>query len=237
MEDKELESQLKKSVEKIETKDFSERWEKIWQRVEPSSAMQEQFEPELVPIAETGTAPKQKRLYKKGLLLGGICMLLCAIILAITLPLTLGSGGSRYCYSISELYHRVSDQEEFYLEIERSAVSVPDLFECEIESYGLWVTEENETKGWELDYYDLANESSIKLDIYMNDVEVCPSIPHFTEKCSTTTVNGVSVQYLIEREDDAYLLWAIANYRNCGYRFEILSANENTFAVLETLFR
>lgn len=236
-----LEEELKEKAEKISMEEFSSRFKKLQQREKEQNSLERETVYETVSVLETeGGAQTGRHKLNKSLIISISFALLCLLILAIVLPLTLNKKPPM-CYGTGKvtLNSQLSDKEEFYRELQIADIDVPDLSECDVEIYTLFFSAEDDSvKGGSVDYYDERNNSSVLFEIYTADVEVKIGTHDFDNKCNTVTIQDTTVQYLIVDSDDegAYSMLALAYNAKYKYRFELLSDNENVLSVFESLF-
>ncbi len=241
MDEREIENELKKEADRTEMESFSSRFEKIQQRERAEQLLEQETVKETIPELINGSEPDNaRRAPNKTLIISIAFAVLCLLVLAIVLPLTLNKKPPiGFGKGESSLYSRVTTEKEFYCELQAVGIAVPDLSECEVESYGLiLLTEDDTVKGGRVGYYDGRNNSFVTLEIYSADVEVKIGTNDFDNKCETVTIQGTTVQYLIVESDEegAYRMLATASNNKYNYQFEIISDDENILSVFEALF-
>ncbi len=241
MNERKLEEELKAKAEKIKLEEFSSRFEKLQQREKAQQFLERETVCETVPALENGNKTcKTRRKLNKPLIIFMTFALLCILVLAIVLPLTLNKKlPMGYGKGEASLYEKVSNEEEFYRELQFAGIAVPDLSECDVDVYGLiFLATTDAVKGGYVDYYDERNNSSVALEIFTTDVKVEIGTHDFDNQCKTVAIKDTTVRYLIIESDEegAYRMLALANNKNNNYKLEILSDNENILSVFESLF-
>ena len=237
-----LEEELKQKADKIEMEEFSSRFEKLQQREREQNLLERETVYETVSVSETeGGVQTGRHKLNKSLIISISFALLCLLILAVVLPLSLNKKSpTGYGSGIPlSMYTKVSNEEEFYRELQIADIDVPDLSGVEVEIYTLFFSAEDDSvKGGSVDYYDERNNSSVLFEIYTADVEVKIGTHDFDNKCNTVSIQDTTVQYLIVDSDDegAYSMLALDYNAKYKYRFELLSDNENVLSVFELLF-
>lgn len=228
----EIEKMLQEKADKVTMMPYEERRARLAARLGLDGQPAE--EPVLEPALATNSGSVGVGFWhRKSTLVVGIALLFCCIVLAIVLPFVLKRETK---FLFGNLEYRLSTQEEFETELEKSKIDPVDFSSYEIRSYRLWFTSENAVKGWNIEYFDENNSSMIILDFFDDSVTDIQTIAQFEDICQTTTIENTTIQYYTEKSEEVYNTIALASYKNATYRIQCVSAQEDVSGVFRDLF-
>lgn len=228
----EIEKMLQEKADKVTMMPYEERRARLAARLGFDGQPAE--EPVLEPALATNNGSAGVGFWhRKSTLVVGIALLFCCIVLAIVLPFVLKK---EIRFLFGNLEYRLSTQEEFLSELEKSKIDVVDLSSYTINDYRVWTAPDGKIRGWGADYYDVNNTCMIIIDFFDRTVQEIQTIAQFEDICQTTTVENTTIQYYTQKNEETYNTIALASYKNATYRIQCVSAQEDVSGVFRDLF-
>lgn len=235
MDYKDIEKELKKKADQITLKSFDERWDRIKNRIsDPEEVNVSIEEPVLVSGAGSDFVKSGKRINKKLLIEILVPVFVLLALCAIILPQILRKKDDSIRYfNLEELSYVSVTEEEFYLSIDNSTLSIIDLSLYECNACCLLMTPENVVVGGKVDILD-------EVDFFMVSMSFYSSVVITDFKIETESeiynVNGFDVKYRTKFQGDAYFTIAIATNPEMRYEMEITSFDDDVTAKFDKLF-
>ena len=235
MDYKDIEKELKKKADQITLKSFDERWDRIKNRISDTKEVNVSIEePVLVSGTGSETVKSGKRINKKLIIEIFVPVFVLLALCAIILPQILRKKDDAIGYfNLEELSYVGATEEEFYLSIDNSTMSIIDLSLYEISGCRLLVSSENVVLGGKVDILDENNMFMASVTFYSAVVITDFEIEAENE---IYNVNGFDVKYVTEFEDETYITVAIATNAEIRYEMEITSFDDNITAKFDKLF-
>ncbi len=231
MYDKEIEQSLKDGVEKIELKDFSERWESVSERIQISNANPCKLVDETVLVTAANGNATHGKLRKNSLLIICSVFLFLVLVLSIILPIVLRKNERPAYFDLNALQNIDVTENEFYSEIEN--LDLVDFSKFEFETYALLYTYDNDLAGGRLELIDEVEGIYSEIVFYTEFVRSYFSVG---QDYKVFTVNGSVVQYKTVLSDDFYKTKAKTVKNKLSYEIECSSLDENVESFFEKVF-
>lgn len=231
MENKDIEKLLKESANEVKIKDFSERWEKIKERIDSAQEVElKETTSETVLATSSNTSVSQNSVRNKFIVSVCAVFLIIGICLAIVLPLTLKHNDKIY-FSLHELTPVTVTENEFYDNLDKTDLKIFNLEKFEVNSYALLYTQDNILVGGRFDITDEEEGVLVSLTFYNSSVT---SEFKADKDYNLYNVNGFKIDYKTKLNDNGlYLTTAKAVGKNISYELKCLSGEEN----IETFFQ
>ena len=235
MDYKDIEKELKKKADQITLKSFDERWDRIKNRISDTEEVNVSIEePVLVSGTGSETVKSGKRINKKLIIEILVPVFVLLALCAIILPQILRKKDDSIRYfNLEELSYVGATEEEFYLSIDNSTMSIIDLSLYEISGCRLLVSSENVVLGGKVDILD--EESMFMASVTFYSAVVITDFEIEAEN-EIYNVNGFDVEYVTEFEDETYITVAIATNAEMRYEMEITSFDDDVTATFDKLF-
>ncbi|MBD5631799.1 MAG: hypothetical protein HDP34_01025 [Clostridia bacterium] len=232
MENKDIEQLLKESADEVKVKDFSERWENIKDRICSTKEIElKETTSETVLATSANSNLSQNSVRKKIIISVCAIFLLIGLCLAIVLPLTLKNNDKIY-FNLNELKHEIVTEDEFYAQIEETALKIFDLKSFEVDNFVLYYTEDNIVVGGKI---EISDEETFATVVFYN-TSVKSSFEIGTDN-KTCVKGGYNIEYITEIDaDELYSSMAKAVGANISYEFDCLSLDENIETFFEKIF-
>ncbi len=234
MEELEVEKLLKESSEKIKMKEFSERWDKISEKIQTVSGCEQKEVVQSAVLATTANENFQTNTVKRKIIYS-VCGLFLIIVLclAIVLPVMLAKNEAPKLYAVKDLKRVSVSESEFDSAIAESDLSITDLSEYNKDIYALLYNSDNVLFGGSLELTDDELGIYTLLVFYKNNI-----ISDFTvgEEYIESEVNGYKIKYKTVFADDSYTTKAIAEKGNMVYELDCLALENNIESFFEKLF-
>lgn len=228
----EIEKMLQEKADKVTMMPYEERRARLAARLGLDGQPAE--EPVLEPALATNNGSAGVGFWhRKSTLVVGIALLFCCIVLAIVLPFVLKRETK---FLFGNLEYRLSTQEEFETELEKSKIDPVDFSSYEIRSYRLWFTSENVVKGWNIEYFDELNTCMVIMDFFDKSVVDIQVDDDFDKLHQQISVDNTTIQYYTQKNEETYNTIALASYKNATYRIQCVSAQEDVSGVFRDLF-
>lgn len=234
MKNKELEEQLKSSIEKIELNDFSTVWENIEDRLEPEADLPgSAISVESVVLANNIGTVKNKVKNISLFILSGL--ILIGVVLAIVLPLVLKNTTDSIKYhNEEELSFRYVAEEEFYGKSEISKLNSL-AFPFEKEAFELIIAKDDIIKGGRFSFFDESTGSEGKLGFYDKSVIFTTDYKEFQ---SNLVIENAKVYYNEKEITNEFKSYeAVIEMNNANYKLDIILYSEtNLLQFIEKYF-
>ena len=221
MENKDIEKQIKESVDKIEVRDFSLVWDNIKHRIDPKKEY-----------------AKKKRVVRW--VSAAASFVALVIGCAVVLPITINYGDKEPVYFMEQLGAIAVEEFEFYDTLTKEKINHVDFSDYIQSNYTLLQTENNVTKGGAIDLSDDVEEPTFLISIQFYDDKVKGfelDSPKF-DLCHQ--VEGITVYYRILEaypEESWYVYEVHANYNSVNYSMEYTCFSENITSFLDNFFK
>lgn len=222
MEDKDLEKELKTSVDNMEVRDFSLIWNDIKGRVSPK---------------------KHTSKYHFTGWVASVAVLVCLIVVgSIVLPNVINSNNEKpeVTYFMDELGGVAVEETQFYSELEKANIKHVD-FSRYIGSYHvLFQTEDKQTKGGSIELSDDLDNPNFLFVIQFYDDKVQGEPMISSEFNLNYEVNGSVIYYRVKEaypEDSWYVYELKANYKSVNYYMEYTCFTEDIKPFLNEFFK
>lgn len=220
MENKDLEKQIKESVDNIEVRDFSLVWDDIKHRIEPKKE----------PV-------KKKRVVRWVSVAASFVVLVigCSIVL----PIVINQGNKEPIYFMEQLGAVTVQESEFYDALAKEKINHVDFSDYIQSNYTLLQTEGNITKGGAIDLSDDMEEPTFLISIRFYDDKVKGfelDSPKFDLRYQ---VEGTIVYYRIleaSPEESWYVYELCANHNSVNYYMEYTCFTEDITSFLDSFF-
>ncbi len=235
MKRKDTEKKLKEAAENIKMKDFSERWEVIKDKIQPSeqSVRGEVLCEQKVAESNVGNHTIIDGNKKKFLFCAGLFVLLVAVCLAIVLPLTLRKNQQERFLALSDLNSEAVSRIQFEDILENSDMHVIDFSKYELSDCFIYSAEDEKVMGGGVDIIDLEYNCLIKLKFYSSNVT---SQFKIVKDYETYNVNNTSIKYITTLTDENYTTVAIADSGKVKYELNCITTDDNVTIVFDRLF-
>ena len=234
MEERNVEKQLQEYADNLKKKDFSERWEVIKDKIQPSEdGVRDEVLCEQKVVASTcGSRSESGRVKKKALFFSGLIVLLIAVCLAIVLPIMLRKPQERFL-ALADLNSKDVSQSQFEDELSRSGLKIIDLSSYESDMFYILVAEDNKVMGGGAEVFDFQTSSYTMLRFYSSKVK---SEFEISDECKTCTINNVVIKYVTNPKNENFNTVAIADSGTVIYKLDCTTVDENVIPVFERLF-
>lgn len=218
---KELEEQLKSSVEKIELNDFSTVWENMQERWETEAA-QSAVPVESVALATNNGTVRNKVKNITIIVLAGF--ILIGAVLAIVLPLVLKNSANPIKYhNEEELSGHFVVAEEFYSHSEITELNSLE-FPFEKEAFELIVTQDEIIKGGRFGFFDESTVSEGKIGFYDKSIIFTTDYKEFKNNVNIANANVYYNEKQITDISKSYE--AVIEMNNANYKLDITFYSE-----------
>lgn len=220
MDNKELEKKLEKSVEKIPVRDFSEVWEEIKDRVEPT---------------------KKNRFFRWTPVVATVAGL--AVVCSIVIPIVINQNQPENppkTYLESELLSEEVEIQEFLSQISSSELDLVNLSLYSLSSTYLLKTTDSIVKGGQMELVDNLDSPTFYLNIifYHKTVQVNET-QKIEYEVDYTTTNGAVTEYRLKDSYPEYQIYVYdikANYNSVNYYMEYTCSTEDITPFLNSFF-
>lgn len=227
MEQNELETQLKEEAKRLKTISFSERWNIIKSKInniEPVTREEQLIDVPATVSASGGvnTISSKYDLKRKRLIVGiSLAVLLCLIIIAIVVSLSLTTDRGMKFYEISDLWIDNVDEDVFYDVFEETGLNIIDLSDYEISAYAIFYSAENTVKGGMIELTDEQTQTFAIISIYTSDVNV-----YFNPDFVKLDSDNLEIYYSSIIESEVYRSEAYSLTNDLKYYLNFLSIDE-----------
>lgn len=229
-----IEKRLKESADKIEMKEFSERWEVIRERIVDEREIGPKVPcAQKVAVTAVGGDNLHNNNTKKVSFAVGLCCLFLLIVMAIVLPLVLKKDNTKNYLALDELYSVNVTNEKFEAEINASGIKLLDFSNYNTVSHRLLYSSDGQLKGG---YFDLADEEcAVALTVLFHTDDVKTGIA-FDADYKSTAVNSIKIDY--ETLENGMLFYSniLVNKDEIIYEMRCISSTDNIIPVFEKLF-
>lgn len=232
MQNKDIETKLKNSADKIEMKSFSERWENIKGRILTEEDTQEVFAEDAILATPEGTITRNVNKKSKYSLIAILSLIVsCIVVLTIVLPITLKKNEMEF-FDPNDLAHPTVSKEQFYDDIKNAKYDIIDLSKYDTNSYAIFTTNEGIVKGGEV---EIANEEEgyyLNITFYDKTVNIIEPVLDY-EKYK---VKNIDIFYHNQIEDEIYSTYAYVEYNKLHYQIDYVSIYDDCISIFQELF-
>ena len=229
MKNKELEEQIKSSIEKIELNDFSTVWGNIEDRLAAEADLPDSAVPvTTVSLANNNGTVKNRAKNITIFVLAGI--ILIGVVLVIVLPLVLKNTADPIKYhNEEELSGRYVAEEEFFSYSEISELNSLD-FPFDKDAFELIVTKDNIIKGGGFEFFDESMVVEGKISFYDKSIIFKKDSDEFQSNIVIANANVYYNEKKSSMELKSYE--AVIEMNNANYKLDIIFSSVFNGAVI-----